>query len=36
MIAAVSQACMSCHDIDNDPYFDLYTNWPKVFHAAKK
>ncbi len=36
MITAVSQACTSCHDTENDPHFDLYTYWPKVFHSAKK
>lgn len=34
MIAAVSQACTSCHDTENDPHFDLFTYWPKVYHAA--
>jgi hypothetical protein len=35
-ITAVSQACMACHDSENDPGFDLYTYWPKIDHAAKK
>jgi hypothetical protein len=36
MVGAVTQACTSCHDSENDPRFDLYTYWPKVYHAAKK
>jgi len=36
MIGGVKAMCMSCHDIENDPYFDFFTQWPKVHHAAKK
>ena len=33
---AVSAACVSCHDTENDPNFDLFTYWPKVAHPTKK
>lgn len=36
MIGAVSRACISCHDTENDPHFDLASYWPKIYHAAKK
>jgi hypothetical protein len=26
------QKCRSCHDVDNDPHFDLEKYWPKIKH----
>jgi hypothetical protein len=28
--------CAKCHDHENDPHFDLYTYWPKIFHTYPK
>lgn len=36
MVTAVGAHCQGCHDSENDPRFDLYTHWPKIYHAAKK
>lgn len=36
MVERVSAHCQGCHDDDNDPYFNLFTHWPKIHHAAKK
>ena len=36
MVNVVSQACMKCHDSENDPHFDLYKYWPKIAHGGKK
>ena len=33
---AVYKACLQCHDIDNDPHFDLAAYWPKVAHTGLK
>lgn len=33
VINAVSKTCMSCHDSENDPHFDLFKYWPKVDHS---
>jgi hypothetical protein len=33
VINAVSKTCMSCHDSENDPHFDLFRYWPKVNHT---
>ncbi len=32
----VSSMCGKCHDHDNDPNFDLFTYWPKVYHSFPK
>ena len=32
----VYQVCSKCHDIDNDPHFDLAVYWPKVVHTGLK
>jgi mono/diheme cytochrome c family protein len=32
----VYQTCATCHDIDNDPKFDLATYWPHVAHGGLK
>jgi hypothetical protein len=34
VVNAVSQACMKCHDAENDPHFDLFKYWPKVDHSG--
>lgn len=34
VINGVSQACMRCHDAENDPHFDLFKYWPKVNHSG--
>jgi hypothetical protein len=34
IINAVSNICMKCHDHESDPHFDLYKNWPKVYHTG--
>ena len=33
VINNVTSACMKCHDMDNDPHFDLYKYWPKIVHG---
>lgn len=30
----VYQICAKCHDIDNDPKFQLYEYWPKIVHTG--
>jgi hypothetical protein len=35
-INLVSSMCAKCHDHENDPHFDLYTYWPKIFHTYPK
>ncbi|MBO0698636.1 MAG: hypothetical protein J2P46_09595 [Zavarzinella sp.] len=32
----VYQTCATCHDIDNDPKFDLAVYWPHVAHGGLK
>ena len=32
----VRSLCMRCHDLDNDPKFDLWTYMPKVYHSGLK
>jgi hypothetical protein len=34
IINAVSTMCMKCHDVENDPHFDLFTYWPKIAHSG--
>lgn len=36
IINAVSSMCAKCHDHENDPNFDFFTYWPKVFHTFPK
>jgi len=31
----VGQACMKCHDLDNDPHFDI-AKWEKIKHGREK
>ena len=33
---SVYQMCAKCHDIDNDPKFDLTTYWPNIVHTGLK
>lgn len=33
-VNGVRVMCMRCHDGDNDPNFDLFTDWPKVTHSG--
>lgn len=32
IINKVTDVCTRCHNHENDPNFDLYTNWPKIEH----
>ena len=32
----VYRVCSNCHDVDNDPKFDLTAYWPKVVHTGLK
>jgi hypothetical protein len=34
VVNAVSLACQKCHDVENDPHFDLYKYWPKIAHSG--
>ncbi|MFO0802150.1 MAG: multiheme c-type cytochrome [Gemmataceae bacterium] len=36
VINAVSNMCQKCHDVENDPHFDLYKYWPKIAHTGFK
>lgn len=36
MVNAVSQVCMKCHDTENDPKFDFYEYFPKIYHSGLK
>ena len=36
IMTGVSQNCMSCHDQENDPKFDLNKYWPQVAHSGLK
>jgi hypothetical protein len=31
----VGQTCMKCHDLDNDPHFDI-SKWEKIKHGREK
>lgn len=33
---SVYQTCAKCHDIDNDPKFDLTAYWPNIAHTGLK
>jgi hypothetical protein len=35
-INAVSAMCMKCHDMENDPHFNIYKYWPKIYHPRPK
>lgn len=32
----VYKVCAKCHDMDNDPHFDLAAYWPKIAHTGLK
>jgi hypothetical protein len=34
LINKTNEMCQRCHNHENDPNFDLYTNWPKIHHSA--
>ncbi len=34
--AIASQLCTKCHDLDNDPKFDIWTYLPKIYHSNLK
>jgi hypothetical protein len=34
LLNKTSEMCTRCHNHENDPNFDLYTNWPKIHHTA--
>jgi 2',3'-cyclic-nucleotide 2'-phosphodiesterase (5'-nucleotidase family) len=36
LINAVSTMCMKCHDGENDPKFDFFEYFPKVYHSGLK
>ena len=36
MVNAVSGMCTKCHDELNDPNFDFYTYFPKIYHSGLK
>ena len=35
-VSAVTSMCMKCHDGENDPKFDFYEYFPKVYHSGLK
>lgn len=36
VIMGVTKQCMTCHDPENDPKFDLYEYMPKIWHSGFK
>jgi len=34
LLNKTNEMCQRCHNHENDPNFDLYTNWPKIDHTA--
>lgn len=36
MISTVTSMCMKCHDGENDPKFDFYEAYPKIYHSEMK
>jgi len=36
LINQLNTMCMQCHDLDNDPKFDIWTYLPKVYHSGLK
>lgn len=36
LVNAIQTMCMNCHDLDNDPKFDIWTYLPKVYHSGLK
>jgi hypothetical protein len=33
---AITQLCLSCHDTENDPRFDIFSAWPQIVHPSPK
>jgi hypothetical protein len=36
LINQIQGMCMQCHDLDNDPKFDIWTYLPKIYHSGLK
>jgi len=36
LINQLNTMCMQCHDLDNDPHFDIWTYLPKIYHSGLK
>lgn len=36
LINQLTTMCMQCHDLDNDPKFDIWTYLPKIYHSGLK
>ncbi len=36
LINQIQGMCMNCHDLDNDPKFDIWTYLPKIYHSGLK
>nr|MCU0706567.1 cytochrome c family protein [Fimbriiglobus sp.] len=34
LINQLQTMCMNCHDLDNDPKFDIWTYLPKIYHSG--
>ncbi len=34
LLNKTNEMCQRCHNHENDPNFDLYTNWPKINHTS--
>lgn len=36
LVNQLTTMCMQCHDLDNDPKFDIWTYLPKIYHSGLK
>lgn len=36
LVNKVAQMCTRCHDLENDPKFDIWTYLPKIYHSGLK
>lgn len=36
LVNQLNTMCMQCHDLDNDPHFDIWTYLPKIYHSGLK
>ena len=36
LVSAVTSMCMKCHDGENDPKFEFYEYFPKIYHSGLK
>jgi 2',3'-cyclic-nucleotide 2'-phosphodiesterase (5'-nucleotidase family) len=36
LVSAVTAMCMKCHDGENDPKFEFYEYFPKIYHSGLK